>query len=142
MGHRDTSLWPTRYLSRKSGLPASPTRQRPPRQRLRSNGRFGNHHLFGISRILFLQDSCVFRFRPVPQRGYRSLDESEAAACNEDRPSLRLAPESPQVESCRFCASPWLSITNQTPHPFFAAAWRSQQVGTWAKDTPDLRPGL
>src|SRR5438105_14209782 len=36
MGHRDL-LVTHNYLSQKSGLPISPTRQRPPRQRLRSD---------------------------------------------------------------------------------------------------------
>src|SRR5580692_12882262 len=40
MGHRDL-LVTHNYLSQQSGLPTSPTRQRPPRQRLRSDGQPG-----------------------------------------------------------------------------------------------------
>src|ERR1700723_3194722 len=46
MGHRD-DLLVTHNLSesKKSQLPTSPTRQRPPRQRLRSDGPVGNKNI-------------------------------------------------------------------------------------------------
>ncbi len=42
MGHRGHLLVTHKLSDPRSGLPTVPTRQRPPRERLRSNGQFGS----------------------------------------------------------------------------------------------------
>jgi len=114
MGHRDL-LVTHNYLSQKSGLPTSPTRQRPPRQRLRSYGQPGSYAQDGLSTTRAISrplGSLLLTIAEIPleRRAIQKLPAFSGPRINSrsSRLSLRLPLRRPAARGLALGSMLWL----------------------------------